>query len=616
MTGRLSQNITKQYNMSLAINITENGLAYKGKGKLRGINVNSHTTGTIKIVDGLEAGGVAVGTITQSVGAATPAYHAQNTLTSSGASVAGTHAVTVFTATDNFQEGVKASAVLTSDQTQPTAAQTVVVGGTTYTFTALGGTAVNTSTAVNVPLGNNTAETMNNLYNAMRSHELIDGIDVVKTSTYVITITAKNVGTAGNSIAATETSTHLDFDGSNTTLTGGVAADTITIGTTVYTAKTKPAATYEFAVGDTLAASLINLKNIINGTYTNGTPTHTQVVAAAYDETTITLRGRVPGTSLNTVATTETCYAASFADSTLGGGTGASDAGITTGAATITIGATVYTVVDELSENYGAAAVAYQVKKGASEATMLDNLKAAMNASGTAGTEYSTGTLAHPDFVATTNTDTVQTIRARRVGGDTETTRLNGLATTETMANLAWADSTCGGGTGNANPAITTSAATITINGRVYTGVLELTESLTGVAVADQILWVTSEAVFLDNIKAAINGGGVMGTDYSTGTTINYDVMATTNGATTQVIQARYSGSAGNSITTTSTMTNYAWGATTLASGTGATGRTIINTYTIPAVGFINIPDADFNTGIYVSFAATVVNATVYIDLN
>ncbi len=591
--------------MSKTINATESGLLISGRGKLNSMVINSHSSGTVKIYDGLEAGAVAVGTITQSVGAATPASHAITELTSTGASVPGTHAVTVFTATSNFAEGVKASAVLTSNESQPTAGQVVVVGDVTYTFTALGGTAVNSATACNVPLGNNTAETMNNLYNAILTNPLVDA---VHTSTYVITVTAKSVGTAGNSIAATEDSATLDWDGANTTLTGGVAADTITIGTTVYTPKAIPTAPYDFLIGTTLTLSLVNLKNAINGTLSYaGTTAHASVVATASDATTVTLRGRVPGTSLNTVATTETCANASFPDTTLGGGTGASDAGVTTGAATITIGDITYTIVDELSENYGATAVAYQVKKGASEATMLDNLKLAVNATGTAGTNYSTGTLVHPTVVATTNADTVQTFRGRVVGAS-----LNTVATTETLANTAFADTTLGGGTGNSNPGVATTAATITINGRVYTAVLELTETLVGTAgaVADQVLWVTSEAVFLDNFKAAINGSGIAGTDYSTGTKPHFDVIATTNGATTQVIQARNNGAAGNAITTTRTLTNYAWGAATLASGSGLTSKVLNNTITFSAVAttgerVIEFEDADFQTGLYITIGGT-----------
>lgn len=597
--------------MSNYKNITESGIVTRGDGTISNIVINSHTAGTLKLYDGLEASTVAVGTITQSVGAATPASHAVTELTSTGASVPGTHAVTVFTATQNFQEGVKASAVLTSNGTNPTATQEVVVGAVTYTFRALGSSPTRTATTADVPLGNNATETMSNLYNAMLySTE----VDAVRTSALVITVTAKSVGTAGNALAATETSATLDFDGANITLTGGVAADTITIGTTVYMPKALPVSQYDFAIGTTLTASLVNLKNIINGAYGSAVA-HTSVVATASDATTVTLRGRVPGVSLNTVATTETCANASFPDTTLGGGTGASDAGVTTANATVTIGTTVYTIVDELSENYGATAVPYQVKKGASEATMLDNLKLAVNATGTAGTNYSTGTLVHPTVVATTNTDTVQTFRGRVVGAS-----LDAIVTTETLANTAFADTTLGGGTGNSNPGVATTAATITINGRVYTAVVELTETLVGTAgaVADQILWVTSEAVFLDNLKSAINASGLAGTDYSTGTYQNADVVATTNGATTQVIQARVNGVSGNSITTTATLTNYAWGAATLASGAGTDSRVILDTITFSAVAttgerVIELEDLEFTTGLYATIGGAA-NLTLAIN--
>jgi hypothetical protein len=590
-----------------AINITESGVVKTKAGKLAGVVINSHSSGTLKLVDGLEGGAAATGTLT-STGAMVAATHATSKITSSGAMVAGTHAVSVFTGSANFLEGVKASAILTSDQTQPTAGKVVVVGDITYTFVALGTASTNGATACNVALGNNTAETMNNLYQALLSNPKVD---TVKTSTYVITVTAKTAGVAGNSIAATEDDSHLDWDGSNTTLTGGVAADTITIGTTVYTPKFFPTEINHFQIGSTLTASLVNLKNAINAT-------STQVRAVASDATTVTVRGIVPGTSLNTVATTETCVAGSWPDTTLGGGTGASDAGVTTGAATVTIGTTVYTVVDELSETYGATAVAYQVKKGAAEANMLDNLKLAINGGAGVGTLYSTGTVAHPDVIATANTDTTQIIVARTVGGDDFTTAINALPTTETMANTAWADSTLGGGTGDSNPAVTTAAATFTIGTRTYTFVTELSETSGASAVADQVYYVTSVPVALDNMKLAINQTGIAGTNYSTGTYKNADVIATTNANDSQVVVARKIGTGGNAIVTTDTLANTAWGAGTLASGTGLDGEVICNTITFSAVAttgerFIPFYDTDFNNGLYVTIGGTA-DITLFVD--
>ena len=476
------------------INITESTLIKSKPGKVAGVLINSHTSGTLKLIDGLTNGAAATTTLTSS-GACVPASHGQNVLTSTGAMVAGTHAVSVFTS----------------------------------------------------------------------SGVVIDG-------------------------------------------------QTITIGTTVYTAKAIPQNPYEVAMGANAQEFLANLKNAINGDLTyGGTPAHPSVVAVASDATTLTVRGRVPGTSLNTVATTETFTNGSWADTTLGGGTGASDAGVTTGAATVTIGAITYTIVDELSENYGADAIAYQVKKGASEATMLDNLKLAINGTGTAGTNYSTGTVAHAYFIATTNTDTAQTIVSRAVGDAAFTAVINALATTETLANTTWADTTFGGGTGNSNPAVTTDAATFTIGTRTYTAVLELSETSGATAVADQVLWVTSEAVFLDKIKLAINGSGFAGTDYSTGTVPNGDVVATTNTDTTQVFNARKIGTQGNSLASTTTLGNYAFTSTVFASGTGSEGRVIFDTMTF-SVGERQIETmcASFETGLLAIVGGTANLTIVY----
>jgi hypothetical protein len=394
-----------------------------------------------------------------------------------------------------------------------------------------------------------------------------------------------------------------------------VAGNIVVIGTTTYTYVSALTGAYQVLVGADLTASLANLVAAINeatgkgATYGYGTVKHTQVVAVTSDATTVTVRGRVPGTSLNTVATTGTALRTVWADTTLGGGTGASDAGVTTGAATVTIGTTVYTVVDALSETYGANAIPYQVLKGASEATMLDNLKSAINATAGAGTTYSTGTVAHPDVVATTNADTTQIIRGRVPG-----ISLNALATTETMANTSWADTTLGGGTGASDPGVTTAGATFTIGSRTYTAVIELSETLGAAAIPDQILWVTSEAVFLDNVKLAINASGTAGTDYSTGTTRHAQVKATTNANDSQVFVARVAGSSGNSIATTDTLANYAFGGTTMVSGTGSDGSVMFNTLTFAAgERSVDLGNVSFDRGLYAVIGGTA-DLTLTID--
>ncbi len=483
--------------MSKSYNITESGIVVSGQGKVKGLVINSHSSGTLKLFDSTEAGVVATTTLT-SGGACVPANYAITELTSSGAMVAGTHPVSVLTG----------DAIVAGNE--------VVIGTRTYTFRAQPDTSAN-----EIGLGASTEEALTNLFNA------------------------------------------------------------------------------------------------INGDY-GSVSVNTQVVAVAHDATTVTVRGRVPGTSLNTVATTGTALRTVWADTTLGGGTGASDAGVTTGAATVTIGDITYTVVDALSETYGATAVPYQVLKGASEAIMLDNLKLAVNATGTAGTQYSTGTVVHPTVVATTNTDTVQTFRSRSIGTAAQTTAINAIATTETMANTAFADTTLGGGTGNSNPAVTTDAATFTIDGVTYTAVVTLAETMGITAVPFQILWVTSEAVFLDNVKKAINASGTAGTDYGTGTTPHPTVVATTNTDTTQVINSKTTGTAGNSIATTETLGNYSFTSTVMASGTGPAGSVLFNTLTFSAVAttgerYIDLGEVDFTRGLYATVGGTA-DVTLFVD--
>jgi len=287
-----------------------------------------------------------------------------------------------------------------------------------------------------------------------------------------------------------------------------------------------------------------------------------------------------------------------------------SDATNVTAGETVTINTTVYTFVDAIL--YSTAA--YSVLKGATAAITLANLKKAINGTGTPGVEYSVGTVANTEVVADTLTATTLKIWARTLG-----TTPNTYPTTETSAHLSWADTTLGGGTGASDPGVTAAGATITIDTTTYTAVLRLAESIGMSSVANQVLWVTSEAVFLDNLKSAINLTGTPGTDYSSATQEHPSVYATTNTNTAQTVVAKEAGTAGNSIATTETLANYAWGAATLASGTLGSSRIIANTLTLSAVATtgertIEFGDIAFNTGLLVIIGGTSADLTVVYD--
>lgn len=295
-----------------------------------------------------------------------------------------------------------------------------------------------------------------------------------------------------------------------------------------------------------------------------------------------------------TLTSTGACVPASHGTTTLTStGTNVTDGKIAT------LGAVVYRFKTTPAQ-------AFDVKIGDTAAETLDNFKAAVNASGTAGTEYYAGTTAHPYFIATTNADTTQVIVARTIAGTTATTALNALATTSDDATLSFTSTTYGGAT----PAVTTAAATFTIGTTTYTATLELSETSGATAVPYQVLWVTSEAVFLDNIKKAVNASGNAGTEYSTGTYEHPEVYATTNAADSQVFVSKTTGTGGNSIATTDTLANYAFGATTLASGTGANGKILHNTMTFSAVAttgerVLDFSKETFSNGLYAVVGGT-----------
>lgn len=245
---------------------------------------------------------------------------------------------------------------------------------------------------------------------------------------------------------------------------------------------------------------------------------------------------------------------------TLATGTLTSDATAPSDGDTVTIGGITYTFKTALSETKASSTLTsdatnvaegetvtidgitytfratpvnpYDVDIGASAAVSLDNLKAAINDSGTEGTTYGTGTEAHPTVTAEANADTTQEVTAKNFG-----TYANNYITVETSAHLAWDDTTLGGA--SATPGVD--------------------------PVAFQVLIGASAAAALDNLKSAINDSGTEGTTYSTGTYAHPQVTATTNTDTTQVVEAR--DFSVNDVATTEAGTHTSWGAATLASG-------------------------------------------------
>lgn len=255
---------------------------------------------------------------------------------------------------------------------------------------------------------------------------------------------------------------------------------------------------------------------------------------------------------------------------------------------TTTIGSTVYRAKTTPAQ-------AYDVALGASDAIFLDNLKLAINASGVGdGSDYYAGTLAHPSVVATTNTDTTQKVVARATG-----TSANALATTATGGTLTWADTTLGGATGDSNAGV--AGNTVVVDNRTYTIVTELAESITGnSAIANEVLYGSSDATVLDNLKSAINGTAGAGTTYATGTgQPSASVNASTNTATTQVVEADVAGVSGDGTCAVSATGGLSWDVANIEGGVDGTvgdkGQQYINSsYIFTAIDDNTIVDKNW----------------------
>lgn len=245
-----------------------------------------------------------------------------------------------------------------------------------------------------------------------------------------------------------------------------------------------------------------------------------------------------------------------------------SDATNVTDSDTVTLATHVYTFVDTLSGS------ADEVLIGADAATSLANLKAAINGAAGAGTIYGTGTTAHASVVATTLTATTLVIRARAAG-----TAGNSIASTETSSHLSFNDTSLDNGV---------AAETVTIGSKTYSFVAELTESLGATAVANEVLFGADSSAALDNLKSAVNGTTGAGTTYGTGTTANASATAGAKTSTTLVFTAILGGAAGNSIASTETLANGAFGGATFA---GGDDKSSVGATTVRITGV----DADYN---------------------
>lgn len=195
-------------------------------------------------------------------------------------------------------------------------------------------------------------------------------------------------------------------------ITAGEDGDDITISTTGVHISVTPFAggisepAFSVKIGASASASIDNLIAAINlsgtaGTeYSTGTTINTLVSAAAGTGDTMDVDSFTGGTTANDIATTDTMTAGGWDGATLSG---------------------------------AGASVAYEVQIGATAADTALNFQKAVNASGTAGTEYSTGTLADPILLVPAEVSSATFTVATRIGAD-----WTSFGSWQTGGNFAW----------------------------------------------------------------------------------------------------------------------------------------------------------------------------------
>jgi len=208
-----------------------------------------------------------------------------------------------------------------------------------------------------------------------------------------------------------------------------VAGETVTIDGVTYRYSDTISATleqpYDVLVGANPTASLANLILAIDagataGTeYGLGTVAHPRVSGVSSDATTAVVTYDAFGVKGNS-ALTSCSSAGAWGAAALAGG------------------------VDNIPN---------EVLNDATAAIALDNLKLAINAGATAGTEYSLGTAAHPLVTAGANADTTQVVTAIEMYDGED------ISTTETCAHAAWGATTLASGVSDQNAVDATAKA-------------------------------------------------------------------------------------------------------------------------------------------------------------
>ncbi|HET8687473.1 MAG TPA: hypothetical protein VFM18_12535 [Methanosarcina sp.] len=224
---------------------------------------------------------------------------------------AGTLASGTLTFATNPSPGVQATGNITIAAGNATAGDTVTIQGTVVTFVT------GTPGLNQVQIGaNNNATAANLLAFLQTSPDANISLMTYNAVLNVVNITAKVYGTAGNAYTLAKSSTNITVSGA--TLTGGVAADTLTIQGTAITFVAANPTGNQVLVGASVGATALNAYNLLFASIDANLSLMTYSFNSATNVITVTSKLAGTGGNAYTLATTSSHITLSGA--TLSGG--------------------------------------------------------------------------------------------------------------------------------------------------------------------------------------------------------------------------------------------------------------------------------------------------------
>ncbi len=384
-----------------------------------------------------------------------------------------TEATQALTGATTFAGSTKGTSVNTFNATAVGNNDTVLVGGTTYTFkTALTGAAnevligatgdttalANLQKAINL---SGIAGTDYGTGTAVNANVVASGASATN-----LTVTSKVNGLAAPAFTFTNVSTN--GAAASQVQTAGLVGTEITAGGQNYTFVTALSTNTggtanEVLYTGTVATDLAALKQAINngpagtgsGTnYSTGTAANANITAGAISSGVLTLTSNVNGVN-GTIG-------GAIAQNTAGGSGGSFATQVAgTAGSTVTVGNQTYTFVTSLATN---PAVANEVVGSVTTATNLTNLADAINYSAPNTGLYSTANSVANTFASATTNGTAITLTALTAGIGNGTTTGNSVVLSGTAGTFTNA---VGGATGTL--AGGTNASTVTVGNQAYT---------------------------------------------------------------------------------------------------------------------------------------------------